>query len=47
MVRAIGLDGASPREAASQLGMSEGAVRVAFHRSLKTLMAAAHKRFEG
>jgi RNA polymerase sigma factor (sigma-70 family) len=47
VVRAVGLDGASPREAAAQLGMSEGAVRVAFHRSLKTLMAAAQKRFEG
>jgi RNA polymerase sigma factor (sigma-70 family) len=47
VVRAIGLDGATPREAASRLGMSEGAVRVAFHRSLKTLMAAAHKKFEG
>jgi RNA polymerase sigma factor (sigma-70 family) len=45
VVRAIGLDGASPCEAAARLGMSEGAVRVAFHRSLKTLMAAAQKRF--
>lgn len=47
VVRTIGLDGASPREAATRLGMSEGAVRVAFHRSLKTLMASAQKRFEG
>lgn len=47
VVRTVGLDGASPREAATRLGMSEGAVRVAFHRSLKTLMVAAQKRFEG
>jgi RNA polymerase sigma factor (sigma-70 family) len=47
VVRAVGLDGDSPREAAVRLGMSEGAVRVAFHRSLKTLMAAAQKKFEG
>jgi RNA polymerase sigma factor (sigma-70 family) len=47
VVRAVGLDGDTPREAAKRLGMSEGAVRVAFHRSLKTLMVAAQKRFEG
>jgi RNA polymerase sigma-70 factor (ECF subfamily) len=47
VVRAIGLDGASPRETAARLGTTEGAVRVAFHRSLKTLMATAQKRFEG
>lgn len=44
-VRAIGLEGASPEEAAERLGSSEGAVRVAFHRSLKKLMAAAKERF--
>lgn len=43
-VRAIGLEGASTREAAERLGSSEGAIRVAFHRSLKKLMAAAQKR---
>ncbi|MHC6224994.1 sigma-70 family RNA polymerase sigma factor [Pseudomonas sp. X10] len=41
VARAIGVDGASPREAATQLGMKEGAVRVAFHRALKRLMATA------
>ncbi len=44
-VRALGLEGASAREAAERLGSSEGAVRVAFHRSLKKLMAAAKQRF--
>lgn len=47
VVQAIGLDGASPREAAARLGSSEGAVRVAFHRSLKKLMAAAQRRLQG
>ncbi|WP_418459205.1 sigma-70 family RNA polymerase sigma factor [Brucella intermedia] len=41
VVRAIGLQGDTPREAALRLGMSEGAIRVAFHRSLKKLMAKA------
>jgi RNA polymerase sigma factor (sigma-70 family) len=44
-VRAIGLQGETAGEAAARLGSSEGAVRVAFHRSLKKLMAAAQKRF--
>ncbi len=44
-VRALGLEGASAKEAAERLGSSEGAVRVAFHRSLKRLMAAAKERF--
>lgn len=43
-VRAIGLEGASTAEAAARVGSSEGAVRVAFHRSLKKLMAAAQKK---
>jgi RNA polymerase sigma-70 factor (ECF subfamily) len=43
-VRALGLEGASAREAADRLGSSEGAVRVAFHRSLRRLMTAAKKR---
>ncbi|AYD03443.1 RNA polymerase sigma factor [Neorhizobium sp. NCHU2750] len=47
VVRAIGIDGASARDTAARLGSTEGAVRVAFHRSLKTLMAAAQKSFEG
>lgn len=41
VVRAIGLGGASHQEAAAQLGVKEGAVRVAFHRALKKLMAVA------
>lgn len=39
VVRAISLDGASIREAATQFGMSEGAVRVALHRGLASLAA--------
>ena len=38
-VTAISLDGASIREAATRLNMSEGAVRVALHRGLATLAA--------
>lgn len=41
VARAMGLKGASASEVAAQLGMNEGAVRVAFHRALKRLMAAA------
>lgn len=44
VVRAIGVEGASPREAADRLGMSEGSVRVAFHRGLNRLMKAARNR---
>jgi RNA polymerase sigma-70 factor (ECF subfamily) len=43
-VRALGLEGASTEEAAARIGSSAGAVRVAFHRSLKKLMAAAQRR---
>jgi RNA polymerase sigma factor (sigma-70 family) len=43
-VRAIGLDGASAAEAAAQLGSSEGAVRVAFHRALRRLTSATKNR---
>jgi RNA polymerase sigma-70 factor (ECF subfamily) len=39
VVRAISLDGASIRETATRLGMSEGAVRVALHRGLVALAA--------
>lgn len=38
-VRAVAIEGASHREAAERLGSSEGAVRIAFHRALKTLAA--------
>lgn len=37
IVRAISIDGHSARDVAERLGMSEVAVRVALHRSLKTL----------
>jgi RNA polymerase sigma-70 factor, ECF subfamily len=37
IVRGIAIDGRSAREVADRLGMSEVAVRVALHRSLKTL----------
>jgi RNA polymerase sigma-70 factor (ECF subfamily) len=39
VVRALTVDGATPREAALQLNMSEGAVRVALHRGLAALAA--------
>jgi RNA polymerase sigma-70 factor, ECF subfamily len=38
VVRAVSLDGASVRETAEKLGMSEGAVRVALHRGLCRLV---------
>lgn len=37
VVRAVSLDGASVRDTAAKLGMSEGAVRVALHRGLRKL----------
>jgi RNA polymerase sigma-70 factor, ECF subfamily len=37
VVRAIAVEGASIRDAANRLGMSEGAVRVALHRGLAAL----------
>lgn len=39
IVRAVSLGGAGIRETAMKLNMSEGAVRVALHRALKTLAA--------
>lgn len=39
VVSSISLDGQSIRDTASKLGMSEGAVRVTFHRGLKKLAA--------
>jgi RNA polymerase sigma-70 factor, ECF subfamily len=39
VVRSISLDGASIRETATRLNMSEGAVRVALHRGLAALSA--------
>ena len=37
IVRAIGIEGESAREAAARFGMTEGAVRVAFHRAMERL----------
>jgi RNA polymerase sigma-70 factor, ECF subfamily len=37
IVQAISLEGASARQVAQRLGMSEGAVRVALHRALQSL----------
>lgn len=43
IVRSVSLQGLSTREAAEALQMSEGALRVALHRSLKTLAALYRK----
>jgi RNA polymerase sigma-70 factor (ECF subfamily) len=43
VVRAVSLEGYSAREAAAQLRMTEGAVRVTLHRSLKNLAALMRK----
>jgi RNA polymerase sigma-70 factor (ECF subfamily) len=43
IVRSISLEGAGVRETAARLNMTEGAVRVALHRALKTL-AALYRR---
>ena len=39
IVEAVSIEGYSAREAGERLGMSEGAVRVALHRALKSLAA--------
>jgi RNA polymerase sigma-70 factor (ECF subfamily) len=39
IVRSISVESLSARETAQRLGMSEGAVRVALHRALKSLAA--------
>jgi RNA polymerase sigma-70 factor, ECF subfamily len=43
IVRSISVEGKSVRDVAANLGMNEGAVRVALHRGLKAL-AAMHRR---
>jgi RNA polymerase sigma-70 factor (ECF subfamily) len=43
IVRSISLNGAGVRETAERLDMTEGAVRVALHRALKSL-AALYRR---
>jgi RNA polymerase sigma-70 factor (ECF subfamily) len=40
IVEGISIEGLSARDVGVQLGMSEGAVRVALHRALKALAAA-------
>jgi RNA polymerase sigma-70 factor (ECF subfamily) len=40
IVLAISIEGASARQVAERLGMTEGAVRVALHRSLRSLAKA-------
>ncbi len=43
IVQAMSIEGRSAKEAGAALGMTEGAVRVALHRALKSLAAAAGK----
>jgi len=43
VLRAVSLEGYSAREAALQLDMTEGAVRVTLHRGLKSLAALFRK----
>jgi RNA polymerase sigma factor (sigma-70 family) len=43
LVRFLSIDGHSVKEAAERHGMSEGAVRVALHRAIKTLAALYRK----
>lgn len=40
VVQAMSIEGASAREVADRMGMTEGAVRVTLHRALKSLAAA-------
>jgi len=44
VVQAVAIEGNSAREAAERLGMTEGAVRVSLHRSLKRLAARYRSR---
>ncbi len=46
IVRAIGIEGESAAEAGARLGMSEGAVRVALHRALRTLSRLRERMIE-
>jgi len=46
IVRKIGLEGASMAETGAALSMSEGAVRVALHRALKTLAVLRERHIE-
>lgn len=46
IVRAFGLNGETTAETASRLNMSEGAVRVALHRALKTIARLRERMIE-
>ncbi len=46
IVRAIGIEGESAAETGARLGMSEGAVRVALHRALKSLSRLRERMIE-
>jgi RNA polymerase sigma-70 factor (ECF subfamily) len=46
IVRLIGFEGASASETGAQMGMTEGAVRVALHRALKALSALRERHVE-
>ncbi|WP_240607918.1 sigma-70 family RNA polymerase sigma factor [Pararhodobacter oceanensis] len=46
IVRAIGIDGESAADTGARLGMSEGAVRVALHRALKSLANLRERMIE-
>ena len=46
IVRAFGLNGETTAETAARLDMSEGAVRVALHRALKTIARLRERMIE-
>ena len=46
IVRAIGVDGETAADTGARLGMSEGAVRVALHRALKSLAQLRERMIE-
>lgn len=46
IVRAIGIDGESAADTGARLGMSEGAVRVALHRALKSIARLRERMIE-
>lgn len=46
IVRAIGIDGDTAADTGARLGMSEGAVRVALHRALKSLASLRERMIE-
>ena len=46
IVRAIGIDGDSAADTGARMGMSEGAVRVALHRALKSIATLRERMIE-